>query len=290
MSDRERIKILTQSITMSADDEGRWEIAADHVERLLAVERTLFWRTAYEVRDRIAFGDAIDGWSHETVGDLVTVLERLFGPTAEQELARAGLFIPHEWGVELSEDILSRSQRFCAAHEIRLEEWAAMLRYANSITGALQIYYGECVSVDGLIAGCADSYRDLRGLPEIAAATATLYLKKLFARHILETRGLFSLLEERLRAAALELGFMDMDREERHRTRTRPTHEREPARRAWARRIMGIEQDEMTGEALRARYRVLMMRYHPDADPTGLERCKDVNVAYSLLIAEVAGN
>jgi DnaJ-class molecular chaperone len=66
-------------------------------------------------------------------------------------------------------------------------------------------------------------------------------------------------------------------------------HEREPSRRAWARRIMGIEQEEITAEALRARYRVLMMRYHPDADPSGLERCKDVNVAYSLLIAEVAG-
>ena len=30
----------------------------------------------------------------------------------------------------------------------------------------------------------------------------------------------------------------------------------------------------------------LMMRLHPDVDPSGLERCKDVNAAYSLLIAE----
>jgi hypothetical protein len=242
------------------------------------------------VRDRIAFADAIDGWSNDTVGDLVTVLEHIVGPAAELEMARAGLFIPHEWGVELSEDILSRARRFSAGHEIRREEWAAMLRYANSVSGALQIYYGECVAVDALVDGCAQSYQTLRDLPEIAAATAALYLKKLFARHILETRALFALLEERLRAAARDLGFMDMEREDQRRTRTRPTHEREPARRAWARRVMGIEQDEMTGEALRGRYRVLMMRYHPDADPSGLERCKDVNVAYALLIAEVAGN
>jgi hypothetical protein len=31
-----------------------------------------------------------------------------------------------------------------------------------------------------------------------------------------------------------------------------------------------------------------MMRHHPDVDPSGLERCKDVNVAYSLLIEEAA--
>jgi DnaJ-class molecular chaperone len=36
---------------------------------------------------------------------------------------------------------------------------------------------------------------------------------------------------------------------------------------------------------LRSRYRQLMMRHHPDADPAGLERCKDVNAAYALLIS-----
>ena len=51
---------------------------------------------------------------------------------------------------------------------------------------------------------------------------------------------------------------------------------------------MGFSQVPFTAEILRARYRELMMRHHPDADPSGLERCKDVNVAYSLLIAEAA--
>ena len=284
---KDRLDLLIQTIAASADDEGRWEISSEQVERLLAVDRTSFWRTAYELRDRIAFGDAIDGWSNDSIGDLVTVLERLVGPTAERDMARAGLFIPHEWGVELSEDLLSRARRFCAGHEIRGEEWAAMLRYAGSLSAALPLYFNECVSVDGLVAGCAEFFRTQRVLPEVASATAALYLKKLFARHILESRSLFALLEQRLRAAAVELGFMDM--EDRSRTRSRPTHEREPSRRAWARRVMGVEQDEMTPERLRACYRVLMMRYHPDADPSGLERCKDVNVAYSLLIAEVAG-
>ena len=43
-------------------------------------------------------------------------------------------------------------------------------------------------------------------------------------------------------------------------------------------------------DALRTRYRQLMMRHHPDVDPSGLERCKDVNVAYALLIAEVCSD
>jgi DnaJ-class molecular chaperone len=51
---------------------------------------------------------------------------------------------------------------------------------------------------------------------------------------------------------------------------------------------MGFSQSPFTAESLRARYRELMMRHHPDADPNGLERCKDVNVAYSMLISEAA--
>jgi hypothetical protein len=54
--------------------------------------------------------------------------------------------------------------------------------------------------------------------------------------------------------------------------------------RAWAIEVMGLEEETLDGEALRARYRYLMMRHHPDVDPAGLERCKDVNVAYSLLM------
>jgi DnaJ-class molecular chaperone len=51
---------------------------------------------------------------------------------------------------------------------------------------------------------------------------------------------------------------------------------------------MGIGGLAVTPEDLRARYRTLMMRHHPDVDPSGLERCKDVNVAYSLLIRETS--
>jgi len=51
----------------------------------------------------------------------------------------------------------------------------------------------------------------------------------------------------------------------------------------------GRSGEEPDADALRARYRQLMMRYHPDVDPSGLERCKDVNAAYSVLIAGAAG-
>ena len=96
-------------------------------------------------------------------------------------------------------------------------------------------------------------------------------------------------LQERLRIAAGQMGFFDPEdraREEAARTAAG----REPMRRAWARRVMGIGARIFTAEEVRGRYRELMMRHHPDVDPAGLELCKDVNVAYALLISEITGN
>jgi DnaJ-class molecular chaperone len=52
---------------------------------------------------------------------------------------------------------------------------------------------------------------------------------------------------------------------------------------------MGLPAGEATAEDLRGRYRALMMRHHPDVDPSGLEVCKDVNAAYALLISDITG-
>ena len=51
---------------------------------------------------------------------------------------------------------------------------------------------------------------------------------------------------------------------------------------------MGFSQPGFSIEELRGRYRELMMLYHPDVNPAGLERCKDISVAYSLLMSQAA--
>ena len=112
----------------------------------------------------------------------------------------------------------------------------------------------------------------------------------MFARHVLDGRSLLVGLEERIRITAAQMGFIDPEDRPRTDHGETPGSSREPARRAWARKVMGFAQAAFSAEELRARYRQLMMRHHPDADPAGLEKCKDVNVAYSLLISEAAAH
>ena len=205
--------------------------------------------------------------------------------------------MPHTLGIELTEDLLSSARRFCPGHEVQGEELEAMIRYKRTVRGAVELYFGEHTDLEALLEGCAESFQVRKGLPEIAAATAARYLRRMFTCHVLSREGLLALLAHRLRLAAAERGFTDPEE------RPRGAHSAGGARgggstggggetprgssyrRAWALRVMGLDESSCDAVALRERYRAMMMRYHPDVDPAGLERCKDVNVAYSLLIA-----
>ncbi len=285
----EKLAPLLETLSRLAEDDGRWEISSDDAAALLGVDPVAFWRAIAVLRDRIGFADAIDGWTDETVGDLVTVLEQLVGAGAETAMISAGLFIPAPLGIELAEELLFHARRFCAAHLVNVEELEAMLRHTGRVRGAIDIYLENNVALDGLIDGCAESFRVLRGMPPVARGTAARYLETMFARHIIDRWGLLVSLVERLRIAAGQMGYFDPD-DRSHEEAARMAAGREPMRRAWARRVMGIGGRLFTAEEVRGRYRQLMMRHHPDVDPGGLELCKDVNAAYSLLIAELTGD
>ncbi|MGO9308328.1 MAG: J domain-containing protein [Spirochaetia bacterium] len=279
---------LVERLGNLVDDLGAWSISSEEVLTLLRVDPVVFWRSVHGVRDRIGFADAIDGWSQETAGDLVTVLESIYGRRAEQALTRAGLFVPWSLGVGLIEELLFRARRFSAAHKPRTDELEAMVRHAGSVRGAVEIYLDAHVDLDALIVECADSFRIMEKLHPIGGVTAAAWLRRMFSRHVLDRRSLLVGLEERLRLAAALVGFIDPEDQPRAWESEPGGESRESSRQRWARTVMGFSRAPFTAASLRARYRELMMRYHPDADPAGLERCKDVNVAYALLISDTA--
>lgn len=106
-------------------------------------------------------------------------------------------------------------------------------------------------------------------------------------RHVLDRGGLLVGLAERLRLAAAQLGYVDPEDQPGAREQPSAGSQRRADRRAWAREVMGVDGMTCSAEDLRLLYRKLMMRYHPDVDPRGLERCKDVNAAYALLISDL---
>lgn len=272
-------------ISSRVDEEGNWSICSDELIAALDIDPVLFWRAVHALRDRIAFSEAVDGFSQDSAGDLVTVLERVAGPQAEEALTRAGLFLPHALRVELMEELFSRVERFVSAHRPMEVELAAMIGYAGSVNDAIGIYFGEHVDLDTLIDECGEFFAAARGMPAIGALTAAHCLRDYVRRHLIEKRSLFYGLEQRLRLAARRLGYRDAGTEG-------PTGEAQgsdgptgASRLIWAKAVMGLPSALIADETLRRRYRELMKRYHPDVNPAGLERCKDINAAYAVLMS-----
>jgi hypothetical protein len=288
-----RIASIVQNLCARADEDGAWSISSDELALLLGMDRGEFWRAVYEVRDRISFEDAVDGWSQDSVGDLVTVLERFDGEGVEEEMSRAGLFIPFSPGLELMESFLHRARCFSATHEVAQDELVSMLRHTGSVGKAIGIYLETHTDVESLIDECVESFCSLHGMPRVGRTTARRHLLSLFTRHMLDRKMLFVWLEERLRITAAQYGYFDPEddprgaRAEREDgTGDRRTSSRASSRHEWACGVLGFSKGSISQESLRARYRQLMMRHHPDVDPSGLERCKDINAAYALLAAE----
>jgi hypothetical protein len=292
------LESLTRIIASRMDEDGSWRITSDETMAALGVAPVEYWRALHCLREKIHFFDAVDGFSQDSVGELVTLAEQLAGPTAEAAMVGAGLFLPHPARGELAAELLARADAFSASHVIGDEELASMLRYTGSVRRTLGLYLDEHADLDILVEESARAFAEARGMPAAGARTAARFLRELFSRHIMEKGALFASLERRLRQAAGRLGFADP---EEHETRdqgaggrgsradgregggARPV--RAHGRLAWARGVLGLPDGETGSDTLRRRYRELIMRYHPDVNPSGLERCKDITAAYSVLAA-----
>jgi hypothetical protein len=277
---------LAQFISSRIDPEGRWSLTSDEAIARLGLDPVDFWRAAHLLRNRVGFLDAVDGFTQDTVGDLVTITETVFGSEAEEALSRAGAFIAHPQRLELMEGLFSRAEGFAEAHQIIDEELASMIRFGGSIGMALPIYFDEHADLSRFIEETAEAFAESRGMPEPGIFTAARFLRELFSRHIVDRQALFTGLERRLRAAARRLGFAEpwQDEQDDERTRTgQAGGGGGRGRLSWARKVLDLPPVPVAFETLRRRYRELIMRYHPDVNPSGLERCKDITAAYSVL-------
>jgi hypothetical protein len=272
-------------ISSRVDDEGNWSVCSDELIAALDIDPVLFWRAVHAQRDRIGFMEAVDGFSQDSAGDLVTLLERVAGPQTEGALTRAGLFLPHPLRVELMEQLFSRAERFASAHSPREDELAAMIVFAGSVSDAIGIYFREHVDLDALIDECAGSFAAARGMPAVGALTAARCLRDFVSRHLIEERSLFFSLEKRLHLAARRLGYRDAGVEGTTGEAPESDGRTGVPRVIWAKAVMGLPSAPIAAETLRRRYRELMKRYHPDVNPAGLERCKDINAAYAVLMS-----
>ena len=270
------LPVLIDSLKLYADEEGNWAVPTDDLIGLLALDTAAFFQTLYAIRDKIFFSDAIDSFHNGNAGDLVTLLEQYYGDSAEAALSTSGLYLPQVFRIELMDCFLSHAHDFLMNHSIRFPDFHSMLAATRSFDRAVGLYFQEYVSIDAIMAGAVSIFAEIKGYDAIGSRTSMCYLAELFTRHILTRNGIFSSLTEQLMDYARSHNFFP--KSERKKVGVEKKIQS-------AREIMGLDGVHLTTSELKNRYKALIKLYHPDVNPDGLERCKDINNAYAFLLS-----
>jgi hypothetical protein len=274
---------LIAELRERVDVEGCWHLSTEDLSDIARIDYRDLYRLIFAERDRINLSDAIDGFGEDSVGDFVTVCEKLeaFGERTETVLFEAGFFIPWERGAELlaaSNELMTQS---AANHTLDQASFEGMLRHTKSVDRAIRLYLDEYFPFDPVLDTSADRFVRAHRLPEPGYQTARRYLEMLAQRHFIRRRNALVGVVRALYGEAERLGYLDSRAGEGEREKDRRTVEGD--RRSWALEVLGLPDRSADPETLRGRYRALVRKFHPDVNPRGLEECKRVNEAYAIL-------
>jgi len=296
MSGIDRIEQLLQ---LRSDTDGTWWITSDELSDIF--EPVEFYRATFE-----AGVLGVDRFDPENGGELIMLLERLTSDDVRRRFRGAGLFLTQSDRLELTERLVRTVRTAVVVHTPEPDTFRSMLTHLRRYDVALHTYLSTYLDRDTLADRCAEEFVEIHrhrlaetGGDRSAAslfATARVYLRLLFQRHVVEVEALAPGLMEILRTVARHEGFLPRGRRAREeeaesRRRSRAGHgvgqefEDEEDRRRRALRVLGLATDQLSKREIQSRYRELMRRYHPDINPDGLEQAKEINNAYGILVS-----
>lgn len=282
------IRTCADELRTRAADDGHWRLTIGELSDLTGIAETEIYSTAYRLGDRVNFSDAVDGFTDETVGDLVTVLEDLYEGEVESAFTEAGVFIPHDRRLDLMANFLALVQNEAGDHAVDQDTFLAMMLHFRSFEESFHTYVREFFDLDGAMDRAAEFYRRTNELPAAAFHSARNYLGLLFVRKILQIRGLFVTLRNQLAEIAWSHGLLGSGRQRYYTYGHAEDDEQAAPERSDAvgdaLKVMQLSKHELSVDRLREQYKRLMKRYHPDVNPEGLEMSKRITSSYALLL------
>ncbi|MFW5995453.1 MAG: J domain-containing protein [Spirochaetia bacterium] len=274
-----------------------WRLAVDRIPGLLGIDHAEFYQCIYaaanEGRGTVDYSTLTRTFDQESVGELVDLLELQAGPRAEEALVELGAFIPHPLRVELTSVLFETARRQAREHSVDKEAFRGMLDVFGAYESARDAYLAEYFSRDEIVYAAAGRFvreRSFR-VPDLACESAVDVLARMFRSHILELQTVLVSVGLTLFDIAVDAGYVRSYEEEAAAERGGShahRYDREVQRRvSWACDVLELRPENTDLSTVRRAYKRLMLRYHPDVNPRGLHKAKQINRAYSVLLEVV---
>lgn len=275
------LEYLIKALLKRQDTEGCWQISRDEILEILDLDiRDVYVQIIRSENPLVDFGTS--EFSEKDSGALISLLECLGYEKAPDIFSKMGLWIPYSIQVDLLAALIDEITSARNSHTIEFENFLSIFDRFGNFQRSLEIYLEEHFSLPDYIGGAVNTVLSLnfREKRDNHRLLLTRLANELVRREIVPYWNLFSPLYEELKAYLIAKGRMDAP------GNAKPAIDKAQSE---ARRLFSYSKDEaIAKKELKDRYKKLMKRYHPDVNPQGLEKSKEINRAYSLLLARIA--
>lgn len=255
-----------------------WTLSVDSMLAVIGISREEYYRAQYAKRKRS--GMQVDEFGPENVGRLLDVLGDFGHQEAAASFEQAGYYFSPDRLEDWQEFFLSVTTARLLSHEIDREELTTALSACRKPQDGLEYYCEARFRLEELVSFACTLYQRKNNIQEHSHSNGALcaHILTLFQKRTLKKEDLFASLILALSQRAVEWGLM---KEEELRQKS----ERLSEEIATALEQLEMPPVEMPDSGrLKQQYRALLKKYHPDVNPRGLERTRDINTAYTLLL------
>lgn len=259
---------------------------------MLDLDHTEFYRRVYEAVQRpggtVEYGTLTQTFNQESVGELVELLELFAGSRAEEAFTEFGAFIPHPLRVELTSLLFETARLESREHSVDADAFRAMLRTFGTYESARDTYLNEYFTLDRVVRSTCERFVRDRGFrsPALALQSSAAALTRLFDSHLLELQTVFVTVALALFDIAVEAGYARRQEEDSSDTENERENGDTESLRSWACSVLELSPGTNDARVIKRAYKRLMLRYHPDVNPRGLHKAKEINRAYSIVLAK----
>ncbi|MCE9600353.1 MAG: DnaJ domain-containing protein [Spirochaetia bacterium] len=270
-------EILEEIESMREGD--RWEITLESVLAILGVTYEDYCKAQYHKRKKT--GMNLQGFSEENAGRLVEMLAG-FGYDSAGAFQRAGYFFSADFLQEWQEFFISVTSSRLLGHEVDRSELENALSACRKPGDGLEFYCETKFNLEELVQFASSLFLRKHGIEShsVSAGVLNSYILQMYNQRILKREDLFSTLNAILIEKAIEWRIL----------RAADVRNKIVLPPDLARALETLEMltDEMPqNDELKRQYRTLLKRYHPDVNPTGLEKTREINTAYTFVITRM---
>ena len=285
------IQELLDEIESSIVDHD-WKLTLDYVLSLLNLSREDYYRYVYAEQEIGNWSDHMpDAFSAESVSDLVALLQHQGLRRAGELLHRAGYYFSEEhllnWLEFFHSVTLSRMQSHAVDAELLETAMAGCQRFIAAVE-----FYGHChFDEREYIHFATNLYLARARIADHSLRREILggFIRREFHQRNLIWEHLYRTIYGTLRDAAVRLelpGADQIDSEERSRHAAGSAYI-DPEL-AGALRTLELPTEPLPEpEAVKKQYRQMLKRFHPDVNPGGQEKTRDLIDAYGVVVSHL---